>query len=128
VEQDLRGARKTSGFTVFLIANCLWLLGLWGCSRSAESIGARGTKAFASAPAETKALWEKALSAVSSSDYATALISLKKIKEQSGLTPDQTEAVGRTATAINDQMYEAANKGDEKAKQALQDLRKAMGR
>jgi hypothetical protein len=44
------------------------------------------------------------------------------------LAPQQAEAVREVSTAVSDEMYEAANKGDAKAKQAIEDLRKQSGR
>jgi nicotinamide riboside kinase len=99
-----------------------------GCSKDAKSIASSGTTAFQSAPPETKAAWESALAAVKSDDYAAAILALQKLHGQAGLNPEQIQAVEKTATAVSDQMYAAANKGDPNAKKAIEDLRKTMSR
>ena len=48
--------------------------------------------------------------------------------KQPGLTADQTKAVEQTVTAVSDQMYAAASKGDAAAEQAIQELRSLRGR
>ena len=98
---------------------------LVGCGRNPSSIGAGYAKAFQSADAKTKAAWELAMQAVTTNGYATAILTLKELKEQPGLTPEQTKAVSETVDAVSDQMYKALNKGDPNAQKAIQDLRDA---
>jgi hypothetical protein len=100
---------------------------LVGCKKDAKSVGSGNNKLFASAPAPLKADWEQANAAMATNGYFTAFAALKNLQQQS-LSPEQLKAVNDTVTAVNDQMYEAANKGDAAAKQAIQDLRKSMGR
>lgn len=106
-----------------LIALCLA-----GCGGSAESRMSHYDKAFGSAPPELKTQWDSALNAVKSKDYAVALGTLNKLAVITNLAPQQAEAVREVSTAVSDEMYEAANKGDAKAKQAIEDLRKQSGR
>jgi Sec-independent protein translocase protein TatA len=101
---------------------------LSGCGKSAGSAAAEGQKAFQSAPKEVKAEWDRAISAIKANDYATALITFRDLQSQTNLTQEQMDAVGKTATAISDQMYAKANKGDAKANEAIETLRKAMTR
>ncbi|HYG34230.1 MAG TPA: hypothetical protein VEC99_05575 [Clostridia bacterium] len=102
---------------------------LAGCgSKSAQSVATERSKVFQSAPAEVKTDWDAAMSAVKTSDYATAVLTLRKLAMQTNLTQEQIDAVSKTSVAVSDQMYAAANKGDPKAEEALQTLRKAMGR
>jgi hypothetical protein len=127
---------KTYGKFVAIIGlTALMGVAVTGCSKSANAIASSGTKAFESAPPETKAAWESAMAAVKSNDAATALLAFGKLRAQPGLTPEQIQAVDKTAAAVSEQMYAAANKGDPNAKKAIEDLRKdhmerrkAMGR
>lgn len=100
-----------------------------GCGgKSADSVAAQGQKLFQSAPKEVKAEWDRAISAVKASDYATALTTFRDLQSHTNLTQEQIDAVGQTATAVSDQMYAKANKGDAKANEAIETLRKAMSR
>jgi len=80
-------------------------------------------KVFASATAEVKGQWDQAMGAVKSNDYFTATMSLKGLFQNPALTPDQKKAVTETAQAVSDNMYEAANKGDASAKDAITAIR-----
>jgi hypothetical protein len=111
----------------FCICLSLAALVMAGCSKNAASLGSSNAKLFATAPAPIKAEWDKATAAIATNGYAAAILSLKNLQAQS-LTPEQTKAINDTVTAVSDQMYAAANKGDAAAKQALQDLRRATGR
>jgi hypothetical protein len=106
------------------------LLGLLlaGCGGSPQSVATRGAKAFQSAPPETKAAWDAAIAAIKTNGYTSASLALQQLMTQPGLTPQQTRAAQETGTALSDQMYEAANKGDANAKQAIDELRKLRGR
>ena len=113
---------------LLLAGACLLLVaGLCGCGGSAQSSMARHENAFNAAPAELKAQWQDALNAARSKDYAAALGALNKIAAATNLEPQQADAVREVSTSVSDEMYDAANKGDPKAKQAIDDLRKARG-
>ncbi len=75
-----------------------------------------------------KAGWESAMAAIATNGYTAATVALTTLQRQSGLSPEQLKAINETVTAVSDQMYDAANKGDAAAKQAIQDLRKLTGR
>jgi len=110
-------------------ASLLLLIGsVTGCGGSAQSKVSRYNKAFEAAPPELKAQWESALNAVRSKDYAVALGSLTKIATNTSLAPQQATAVREISTSVSDEMYNAANNGDSKVKQAIEDLRKMSGR
>jgi hypothetical protein len=85
-------------------------------------------KAFANAPAEIKEAWQKASDAAKSNDYTGALLLLQDLRARPGLSAEQGQAAERTAAAVSDRMYDAAAKGDAKAKEALDQMRKARGR
>jgi hypothetical protein len=102
----------------------LLTLALMGCSKDATSVGSRHTKAFQSADAQTKALWDTAMAAAKTNGFALAIVTLKSLQVQPALTPEQLKAVNETATAVSDQMYKAANRNDPAALQAIEELRK----
>lgn len=102
-------------------------VGLAGCSKDAESLGSAGSKSFQSADPAIKAQWEAANAAVKTNGYAEAIIGFKKL-QSTNLSPEQRKAVDDTVTAVSDQMYEAANKGEAAAVKAVQRLREVSGR
>src|SRR5690242_19563184 len=81
---------------------------LAGCSKDAKSIATTEAKVFQSAPAPTKAAWDTAAAAMKINGYVIALVSLQGLRAQPGLTAEQIQAVEKTATAVSDQIYEAA--------------------
>lgn len=110
---------------LFKWASLVWLaISVAGCGSSAQSKMSRYEKAFNAAPPELKAQWDTALNALKSKDYAVAVGTLNQIAVITNLAPEQAVAVREVSTAASDEMYDAANKGDPKAKQAIEDLRK----
>lgn len=101
---------------------------LVACGKSAGSVAAGKARLFASAPAETKGKWDIAAAAATTNDFALAIVTLQQLQTQTNLTAEQRQAVDQTATAVSDQMYDAANKGDPKAQKAIDDLRKLRQR
>jgi len=84
--------------------------------------------AFQSAPAEKKAVWDAATSAMSSNNYLGAITNLDSLLAQTDLSDEQKKAVTAAESSIRDRMYTAANKGDAAAQQALDELRNARMR
>jgi hypothetical protein len=104
-------------------------LALCGCGKkSASSLASKNDAAFSSATPEVKGAWEASKAAMKTNGYAVAIAALTGAKAAAGLSPDQSRAIDETVTAISDQMYEAANREDPAAKQAIEDLRTMMGR
>ena len=94
-----------------------------GCGNKGGPSVASDSKAFEVASPEIKTDWEKARSAAASHDYATAILTCRRLQTQGGLTPQQLTAVTGAITAVNNQLLEAAQKGDQKAIQALEEVR-----
>jgi hypothetical protein len=69
-----------------------------------------------------------AMAAIQTNGYVAASLALQKVMALPGLTPQQVQAAQEAGVALSDQMYEAANKGDANAKQALEELRKSRNR
>ncbi len=66
--------------------------------------------------------------AIRANDYAGALTNIQLLSASPGLSADQTAVLQQTGTAVSDQMYDAANKGDARAKAAIEQLRKLRSR
>jgi hypothetical protein len=95
-----------------------------GCGRKGVPKIASDTKAFETASPEIKADWEKAVSAVASHDYATAILTCRKLQMEKELTSEQRTAVIDTITAENNQVLDGLKKGDQNAIQANEEVRK----
>jgi len=101
---------------------------LAGCGRTPQSAAARAAKTFQSASPEAKAAWGTAMAAIQTNGYVAASVALQQVMALPGLTPQQSQAAQAAGVALSDQMYDAANKGDANAKQAIEELRKSRGR
>jgi hypothetical protein len=94
-----------------------------GCKKSGSAgPGAAEAKAFETATPEVKQVWQAALEADHTNDYAKGLtLYYSLLSEQ--LTPEQREAVGMLSTGLKNRMTDAVEKGDPSAQAALQQLR-----
>jgi hypothetical protein len=102
---------------------------LAGCGKKdAAALISKNDAAFKSATPEVKTAWETQKAAMKTNGYAVAMTSLMGLKSAPGLSPEQSKAIDETVTAVSDQMYDAANRDDPAAKQAIEDLRGKMGR
>ena len=106
-------------FLGIMVATSLMLA---GCGKPVKS-AADNSKAFDSASADIKADWEKITAAAAAKDYATAILTCKKLQMQTALTEEQRSAVVATMTAEGNQMSAEAQKGDANALKAVQDIR-----
>lgn len=111
-----------------------WLLAaaaagiLAGCGQpSAESLGAANAKLFQSSDPPIKSQWDAATAAVKTNGFAEAILALTKMQSAT-LSPEQRKAVDETVTAVSDQMYESANKGEAAGLKAIEKMRQATGR
>jgi hypothetical protein len=75
------------------------ILGL-GCSKERKVETNELTQSFAPASPEVKAEVEKALAAIKTRDFTTALTSLKTVAESEDLTEAQKQSLGNTVTDI----------------------------
>jgi hypothetical protein len=104
-----------------LLTMCIAIM---GCGKQAVAKVASDTKAFEAASPEIKANWGKAMSAAASHDYATAILTCRRgLQTQGKLTPPQLTAVVGTITAVTDQMLDAAQKDDQNAIRAIEEVR-----
>ena len=116
--------------TLTVIAG-LGVLGLTGCTKS-ESGGATIDTAklqstFDSASAVDKAEVEKAIAAVKSGDYASAVTALKKAAASVNLTPEQKQSLQDLLTQVQAKIGAAASEAVDKAKAAAGDAAKQAG-
>jgi hypothetical protein len=100
---------------------------LAGCGRKAPGITDADSKAFATAPADTKALWEQAVAAEKTSDYVATQAAIRQLRQQS-LTPEQQGAVENAARTNGEKLLNAFNKGDPAAQKAMETLRQQDNR
>ena len=112
--------------TIILTVAAVLLIG--GCKKSSSTGPGAEAKAFETATPEVKQVWQTALEADHTNDYAKGLtLYYSLLSEQ--LTPEQREAVGRLSTGLKQRMSDAAAKGDAAALAALQQLQqRAPGR
>lgn len=99
-----------------------------GCGKNAASVGDSKSKLFATADPAVKAGWDRGIAALKTNDFAVAIVNFQQLLAQPGLTPDQSQAVADTLATANEQMTAAASKGDAKAREAIDELRKMRGR
>lgn len=108
------------------IVMALVLAGAVGCGNDTATLSA-GNKLFQTADPQIKAQWAEAAAAIETNGFLTAMLSLQKLQRAS-LTPEQLAAVNATATRVSNDMYDAANKGDASASEAIAKLRKLQAR
>jgi len=110
----------------------LALLGLTGCSKSGSDAAAIDTSklqsTFSAVAAVDKAEVEKAIGAIKSGDFASAVTSLKQAAANVKLTPEQQQAIKDTLAQVQAKLGAAATEAADKAKTAAGDLQKAVGK
>ena len=120
---------KIGSFGRAILAGVAVPLLLMGCgSKDPNALAQKNAELFRSAPEEVKAGWDLAVQAMKTNGYAIAILALGTAQSQPGLSDAQVKALSQTATAINDKMYDAVNKGDAQGLQALEELRAARAR
>lgn len=112
---------------IVILCGCM-AIGLLGCGKGSNKITADSQAAMASADPAIKVKWDSAMSAAKSNEYAGAIIILKSMVDDPKLTPEQKTAVENSMKAVSDEMYDALNRGDAKAQQAIEQLRTMSGR
>lgn len=119
--------------TYKLVGSALSVLGLailmlTGCGKSNSALESNAAKAFQSADAPTKAIWDATSAALKTNGYAPALIGLQNLINQPNLTEDQRQAVTAFISGLNDKLVDAASKGDPQAIEALKATRGSFRR
>ena len=121
------GRPMKSIFMISLAVATVLVVG--GCKQSSSTgPGAAEVKAFETATPEVKQIWQTALEADHTNDYAKGLTLYYSLLSEN-LTPEQREAVGKLSTGLKQRMSDAAEKGDASAQAAVQQLQqRAPGR
>lgn len=100
------------------------VLALAGCSKSSSRPAAMSSPVFDSAPAGVKEHWQSAGNLAAKGDYPGAVSNLTAIFEQSqSLTTEQKDALQQAWLDIGNQAFKAANDGNKKALEAVQQMR-----
>ncbi len=121
----MRAISKRLGRLISAVTLVAFLVTSGACSKQVPAPkGGLDTKEFDSASPELKAAWQTVVTAASSNDYAKAISTCRKLQAQGQMSPEQNQAIADTSTALYNQVTAAATKGDEKAIQAIADLRK----
>jgi hypothetical protein len=105
----------------------LTALGVGGCGKSDALADLLSPKTFEVAAPEAKEAWDTVLRSAKANDYASAILTLQKLRTMTDLNPIQSNSVVQADTALRAQMTAAAKKGDANAQKAIEDLRKAFG-
>ena len=108
---------------LYLICGILSLgLIISGCSK--QKPAAMASTSFDSAPAELKQRWKAAGTCAGKGNYLGAVTNLIFILNNSQqLTPEQSSALQETWMGIGNQAFQAAEKGDNNATQAVLEMR-----
>jgi hypothetical protein len=95
-----------------------------GCKKSGTAgPAAAEIKAFDTAPPEVKQMWQAAVAADHTNDYAAGITLYYSLMREE-LTPEQQAVVAKLSTNLKQRMSDAADKGDPAAQAALQELRR----
>ena len=90
---------------------------LAGCGKSKSGSGEGG---FGSAPPGIKAAWDKAVADDKANNYGMAFMGYRQvILQRDQLSPDQAKAAEAASAILYQRIVDAADKGDQAAKQAL---------
>jgi hypothetical protein len=94
-----------------------------GCKKnSATGPTTSDIKAFDTATPEVKQVWQTALQADRTNDYAGGITLYFSLMRED-LTPAQQEVVAKLSTSLKQRLSDAAQKGDPAAQAAVQELR-----
>ncbi len=98
-----------------------------GCSKNQSNIDtAPVEKSFASAEPTAKTSAEKAVSAIKSGDYNSALSELKTLAGNAKLTPEQQQAIKDIMAQVQKAVADMAAKAQGAAGKAADDLQKSL--
>ena len=94
-----------------------------GCSKRGEVVVMESSM-FDSAPAELRDKWKAAEGFVSKDNYLGAATNLMDVFSKSqGLTPEQHNALTQALQRLGNRAFDAANKGDKAATEAVLKMR-----
>jgi len=117
----------TSAVTVRATFLAIVLLVVGGCGNQTIKLTSEERRAFESAPAEVKQAWENALAADKANDYVNAQKLLDGLKQMQ-LNDEQKQALDAESAAFHQRLWQAAEKNDPAAVQAVLEINKASSR
>jgi hypothetical protein len=115
---------KLSGW--ILTAVMAATLAMTGCTKEGGVNTAALESNFSSAEATLKASADKAVTAIKSADYSGAVAELKKLAENTKLTPEQQQAVKDVIAQVEKAITAAAGKAADDASKAMKDVSKSL--
>ena len=106
---------------------------LAGCSKSDSGTAttvnpAPVEKSFASADPTLKSAADKAVSAIKSADYGSAVAELQKLSANAKLTDDQKKSINDVLAQVQKAIANAGSKAAGEANKALGDVQKSLGK
>lgn len=107
---------------MFLFAALAATLALAGCSNSSSVDTSKLETNFKSAEPATQSVADKAVAAIKSADYASALTQLQSLAAQAKLTPEQQTAIKDVMAQVQKLIADAASKAAGEAGKAAGDL------
>lgn len=117
---------------VLIVRNSSWLASLYilfaafflfGCSNTGPSTDI-SSSAFDSAPADIKQSWNEGVAAWKSHRYAQAATNFSSLQSKTAkLSSQQADALTKAVDEFGQEAFEAANKGDAGATEAVKLLR-----
>ena len=114
-------AHKGLGLASLLIVVALLVLS--GCSKGGPSKNI-SSSAFDSAPADVKQSWNDGIAAWKNHRFGEAATNFMSLQSTgASLTPQQTDALTKAVEEFGQEAFEAANKGDVAATEAVKALR-----
>ena len=115
--------KDAKGFPAALISILLVAMVSVSCSKGGPS-GAISSSAFDSAPADVKQSWNDGIVGWKNHHYAEAATNFVSLQSKAGsLSAQQAEALTKAVEEFGQEAFEAANKGDAGATEAVKALR-----
>lgn len=105
---------------MFLMAALAATLALTGCGKSSSVDTSAMESSFKASEPATQSAADKAVAAIKSGDYASALPQLQSLASQAKLTPEQQQVIKDVVAQVQKAMADAAGK-------AVGDATKAAG-
>ncbi len=113
-------------YTWISIALLSLAVAVTGCGNKSEVKTADLEKSFQSAEPNAQNRVNKAVAAIQSADYSTALADLQKVAAQAKLTPEQEQVLKDVIEQVKAQIAKTGGQAAEGATKAVGDLQKSL--
>ena len=101
-------------------------LAMAGCGKQGSVDTGSLEKSFKSAEAAVQTSADKAVAAIKSADYSSAMTELKTLASNAKLTPEQQQAIKDVMAQVEKAIADAASKAAGEANKAMKDLPKGL--